>query len=116
MLLERLVEKAIRGEVRLEELRGLRDWDWCGKDGWVIFDDLESGVEHFPGHFFGGGPDWETWHSSPECFLLSLDLLLLRSELCCRSIIACRKAADSVDFDSESEVREFVASFINDQR
>jgi hypothetical protein len=64
MLLERTIEKAISGQLRLEDLRELRDWEWCGSAGWVIFEDLESGVEHFPGYLFGGGADWETWHSS----------------------------------------------------
>jgi hypothetical protein len=46
----------------------------------AIFEDLEDGVEHFPGKW-SGRPDWESWKASDMYRRIVLDLQILQTGL-----------------------------------
>jgi hypothetical protein len=44
----------------------------------AIFDDLEDGVEHFPGTVWTGSPDYDSWRASDMHRRIRIDLEILR--------------------------------------
>lgn len=76
-----LLQLAIKGELKLEKLHEEYPEDLKSKSFWAdIWDDLETGVEHFPFKFFSGKPDSKTWNKSRELKNLKIDLALLETK------------------------------------
>lgn len=70
-----LCEQAARGALTLEEFhqawpRGLEASALAD----AIFEDLEDGVEHFPGKFWSGQPDYAAWKASDMYRRILIDL------------------------------------------
>lgn len=97
-------EKVLRGELSLKEFCVL----WPGemaKTEFIseLYDDLEDGVEHFPGHLLSGERDFETWTSSHMAQMIRIDLQLLISGLCEKDMLALRRAI--LDGDVKDDIR-----------
>ncbi|TLY22774.1 MAG: hypothetical protein E6K68_02065 [Nitrospirae bacterium] len=74
-------DKAIQGKLTLNEL--YQQWPnelQKSKLASGIYEDIEEGVQHFPGKLFSGKPDYETWKSSEMYAKLYLDKKLLASD------------------------------------
>jgi hypothetical protein len=73
-----LCDKAIEGELLFEDLCQQWPKELCeSKLASVIYEDIEDGVQHFPGKLFSGKPDYEMWKSSDMFMRLYLDKKLL---------------------------------------
>jgi hypothetical protein len=73
-----LCDKAIEGELLIEDL--CRQWPKEldeSRLASMIYEDIEDGVEHFPGKLFCGKPVYKNWKSSDSFVKLYLDKKLL---------------------------------------
>ncbi|MBX7151963.1 hypothetical protein K1X84_10010 [bacterium] len=90
-LVYRMIGQAIEGNLKQkdfyeqwpDELEGLDVFD-------MIFSDIESAIEHFPGRWFVQESNHEQWHKMPEYFILLIDQLVLEKTTKPIEIIACR--------------------------
>ena len=74
--------KALDGELNADDFYSM--WPDNIEDSKFIaklYDDIEDGVLHFPGHLFSNKPDYKAWRDSYMYITLYLDKLLLSSEL-----------------------------------
>jgi len=81
-ILIELCREVLQGNLDIEEF--FARWpDEIPKTPFVsaLFDDLEDGVEHFPGHWFSGEKNFQAWESSDMAYRLGVDTQLLKSGL-----------------------------------
>lgn len=75
-----LCSKALQGSLSLEDFYAewpddISDSEFAS----LLYEDIEDGVQHYPGHLFTGKPDTKAWESSQMYMSLYLDKQLLLS-------------------------------------
>jgi hypothetical protein len=89
--LEQLCHRALRGELGLDEFHASWPRETLEDPFFQqLFDDVEDGVEHLPGHLFTGRTDFRAWTGSYEYRLILLDRLLLESRQGTEQLMKCR--------------------------
>jgi hypothetical protein len=86
-----LAERALDGHMRLSEF--LEEWpEEAHNDEFleVVFEDLESGVEHTPYKWSGEGVDYDRWLRDGLYMQIYLDLVLLRLDGSNQQRLLCR--------------------------
>ena len=74
-------EQAAKGSITIEEFH--RIWPKAAMDsalGRLIFEDVEDGVEHFPGTLWTGRPDFKSWEKSDARRRIAIDHEILKVE------------------------------------
>ncbi len=77
-----ILEKAIEGKLDLKEFYDI--WPSELNDNSFydsVYENLESGIEHFPGNVFSMKPNYEVWHKMEEYYLLNVDKALITLEI-----------------------------------
>ena len=62
-----------------------------------LYQDIEEGVQHFPGHWLTGAPDYKMWMHSEFFRKLSIDRLLLVSDKSASDLASIRSNAIKQD-------------------
>lgn len=90
-----LCQQAVKGVLTLDDFH--RMWPQDARANLFlqqVFEDIQDGVEHFPGFWLSGKPDIQSWLRSEMYFTLCIDLILLRHvvEREASQLLQCRKA------------------------
>ena len=104
-----LCDKALKGDLGLEAF--FATWpEEITKTGFVLqlFDDLEDGVEHFPGHWLSGKKDFKTWESSDMAYRVSVDLQLLASSLNEEQMFNLRKLILDKSIEDVEQIKKLI--------
>lgn len=115
-----MCDRALRGSLPLEEL--YLEWpDDLKKSelGRLVFEDLEEGIQHFPGKLWSGQPDWEVWHTSEMFRRILIDYEVLKLSLdegALKSIRDSLLRDDSVRLDKVPEAARSLAEGAREEK
>ncbi len=114
-----LCQQAIKGVLTLDDF--LRMWPQDARANLFlqqVFEDIEDGVEHFPGFWFSGKPDIQSWLRSEMYLTLCIDLILLKhvDEREASQLLQCRKAMLEMKPFSEYMLEDEVRRCLNLKR
>lgn len=105
-----LCEKTLQGGVGLEEFIAV--WpEAIAQTEFVreLFDDLEDGIEHFPGHWFSNKKNFKAWEESYMAYKLRVDAQLLASDLSEERMFALRKTIIDKDIKDEETIKRLIS-------
>ena len=81
-LIKQIIEDALKGNITLETFFEKWPENAIGNNFYdLIYLNLESSIEHFPGYLFSNKPDIEEWHQMDEYLFLNIDKALLNLKI-----------------------------------
>jgi len=107
-----LCKDVLHGDLSLEEF--FTRWpDEISQTPFVLalFDDLEDGVEHFPGLGFSGEKDFQTWESSYMAYKLQVDLQSLTSGIPEDQMLFLRRFILDQNIRDKKEIEKLICEF-----